>query len=86
MEFLIAYDIKNQKRLVKVAKRLEKIGVRIEYSIFYVKMQKSEMIEFAICLSDIIDSEEDDIRIYEIIDYGVALGNAALLDEIFLVK
>ena len=34
-DFLVAYDIKDNKRLAKFARRMEKIGVKIEYSIFF---------------------------------------------------
>ena len=37
-------------------------------------------------INDIIDSEVDDVRIYEIEDYGIALGKADLLDEIFIIR
>ena len=85
-EFLIAYDIADNKRVAKLGRFLSKFGVRIEYSIFYVKAAKDEMTEIAMKISDIIDTEMDDVRIYEIEDYGIALGNADLLDEMFLIK
>lgn len=86
MEFIVAYDIADSKRLRKVAKKLEKIGIRIEYSIFYVKITKEEMTEFAIELSKIINEKEDDIRIYEITEYGIALGKATPLEDIFILR
>ena len=85
-EFIIAYDITDEKRLKKIAKLLEKIGVRIEYSLFFVKANKDEIIEIALKISEIIDREIDDVRIYEIEDYGIALGKADLLDEIFIIR
>ena len=85
-EFLIAYDIADNKRVAKLGRFLSKIGVRVEYSIFYVKATKDEMTEIAIKINDIIDAGMDDVRIYEIEDYGIALGKADLLDEMFLIK
>jgi len=85
-EFLIAYDIADTRRVAKVGRYLSKIGVRVEYSIFYVKASKDEMVEIAMKINDIIDSEMDDVRIYEIEDYGIALGKADLLDELFIIK
>ena len=85
-EFLIAYDIADNKRVAKLGRFLSKVGVRIEYSIFYVKAAKDEMTEIAMKITNIIDTEMDDVRIYEIEDYGIALGNADLLDEMFLIK
>jgi len=66
------------KRVAKLRRFLSKVGVRVEYSIFYVKAVKDEMTEIAMKISDIIDNEMDDVRIYEIEDYGIALGNADL--------
>jgi len=85
-EFLIAYDIADNKRVAKLGRFLSKVGVRVEYSIFYVKAAKDEMTEIAMKITNIIDTEMDDVRIYEIEDYGIALGNADLLDEMFLIK
>ncbi len=86
MEFLIAYDIGDTKRIAKIGRFLSKIGIRIEYSIFYVKASKDEMTEIAMKINEIIDTDADDVRIYEIKDYGIALGTADLLDEIFIIK
>ena len=86
MEFLIAYDVADTKRVAKLGRFLSKIGVRIEYSIFYIKANKEEMVEIAMKINDIIEPEMDDVRIYEIEDYGIALGNADLLDELFIIK
>ena len=66
------------KRVAKLGRFLSKVGVRVEYSIFYLKAAKDEMTEIAMKISDIIDNEMDDVRIYEIEDYGIALGNADL--------
>ena len=65
---------------------LSKIGIRIEYSIFYVKASKEEMIEIAMKINNIIEPEIDDVRIYEIEDYGIAIRTAKLIDEIFIIK
>ena len=86
MEFLVAYDIADTKRVAKIGRFLSKIGVRIEYSIFYVSASKEEMTEIAMKINDIIEPNEDDVRIYEIEDYGIALGKADLLDEIFIIR
>ena len=85
-EFIVAYDISEPRRLRKVARILEKCGVRIEYSLFFVKATKEEMTELAMKIAEIIDANEDDVRIYEVEDYGVALGRADLLDEIYIIR
>ena len=84
--FLIGYDIIDNKRRVKLGRFLAKKGIRIEYLIFYVKAYKNEMVEIVMKINDIIDTEMDDVRIYEIENYGIALGRADLLDEMFIIK
>ncbi len=85
-EFIVAYDVSDNKRLRKVAKLLEKVGIRIEYSLFFVRMSKEEMVNIAFKISEIIDNNMDDVRIYEIEDYGIALGRADLLDEMYIIR
>lgn len=81
-DYIICYDISNTKRLAKLARYLEKVSFRIQYSVFF--LQKTTLIE----LRDIIDSmlkyidnEEDDLRIYTIKDKAYSFGQAIDLDE-----
>jgi CRISPR-associated protein Cas2 len=85
-EFIIAYDIKDKKRIAKLSRLLEKVGVRIEYSLFFVKASKDEMIEIAMKINEIINTQADDVRIYKIKEYGIALGRADLLDLICIIR
>lgn len=65
--FLVCYDISCEKRLQKVAKTLEKVSIRIQKSIFfYGDAQKEEVKNLVEQLNEIIDKNEDDIRIYKI--------------------
>jgi len=85
-DFLVAYDIKDNKRLAKFARRMERVGVRIEYSIFFVpSITKEEMSEIAIELNKLLE-DEDDVRIYKVTDYGIALGAADPLDDILILR
>ncbi len=86
-DYLICYDISDQKRLKKVAKFLEKELVRVQYSIFIAKNFKKEQIyEIADKLNEIIDPKEDDVRIYKIKNSGISMGIAFDLDEIFIIR
>jgi len=65
--FLVCYDIANSKRLVKVARSLEKIAIRIQKSLFfYVDATELDIATLVKNLKDIINEEEDDIRIYKV--------------------
>ncbi len=64
--FIVAYDIADAKRLKKVAKSLEKVAIRIQYSVFFYKdASKDELKNLVNTLESIIDHEKDDIRIYK---------------------
>lgn len=65
--FVICYDIANIKRLAKIAKELEKDAFRIQKSIFfYPKATSSEIKDLVNRLLELIDEEEDDVRIYKV--------------------
>ena len=85
-DFLVAYDIKDNKRLAKFARRMEKIGIRIEYSLFFVpNISENEMVEIVFKLNELLE-DEDDVRIYKVVDYGIALGAADTLEDIFILR
>lgn len=64
MKYLICYDICDHKRLTRVAKQLEKMGIRVQYSFFNVEMD-SEMLDSLIKgLMTLINPEEDKIYVY----------------------
>lgn len=66
-DFLICYDISDEKRLKKVAKQLEKLSIRIQKSVFFYKNASKNNIKIlATALNNLINEKEDDIRIYQI--------------------
>jgi CRISPR-associated protein Cas2 len=67
IDFVIAYDIANPKRLRKVARVLESTSIRIQKSIFfYPNASKDDITKLCEKLETIINKEEDDIRIYNV--------------------
>ena len=66
MNFIITYDISNEKSLKRVAKFLENRAMRIEYSVFFVESDRKKIMFIIKELKKIIDKEEDDVRIYRI--------------------
>jgi CRISPR-associated protein Cas2 len=66
MSFLIAYDIKDDKRLRKIAKYTESKALRIQLSLYLLEnIKKKEFIDLIHKLKNMMD-EEDDLRIYKI--------------------
>jgi CRISPR-associated protein Cas2 len=85
-DYLICYDIADPKRLSKVAKFLEKEAFRVQYSIFLLKnCNKDRLYSIAQKIIELFDPNEDDVRIYKIKDYGIHLGRAYDLREVFLI-
>ena len=86
-DYLICYDISDNKRLRKVAKFLEKKCIRVQYSIFIAKnITKEQIYKVADGLNELIEPKEDDVRIYKIKNYGISMGIAFDLSEIFIIR
>ena len=66
MLHLIAYDIRDPKRLREVAKTCEDFGVRVEYSVFECDLSETDFSFLWSVLDDIIEADEDRILAYRI--------------------
>lgn len=66
MRYLICYDICNPKRLSRVAKNMEKMGIRVQYSFFNVEMNEEMLDSLIKNLMTIIDPAQDKIYVYPI--------------------
>lgn len=85
-DYLICYDISDEKRLAKVARYLEKVALRIQYSIYVLfEPSKKELLEIEENIKKLIDTQADDVRIYTIKNSGYHLGIATNLDEPFII-
>lgn len=62
--WLIAYDIKNPKRLAKVGRYINKEAVRMQYSIYVLAGTRRKMDEVSAELEKLINPKEDDVRVY----------------------
>ncbi len=59
---LISYDVRDPKRLKKVAKKLESYGTRIQYSVFRVRVDNQSLEKLHWELNQIL-SEEDNLLV-----------------------
>ncbi len=66
MKFVFCYDISDEKKLQKIAKKMEKYGVRVQYSIFEVDTTFSNAKKILKELEKIMDKETDRIYVYPI--------------------
>lgn len=64
--YLVAYDIKDDKRRTKVAAHLQSYGNRIQYSVFILDIRPSKIVRVESELRSKIDSKEDRILICDI--------------------
>ena len=61
--WIILYDIRNQRRLARVAKLLESYGIRVQYSVFETDADEKVVEHIKKRLSKIIDPDEDTVLI-----------------------
>ena len=64
--YLVCYDIRDPKRLMKVYNFLKKKALHIQYSVFYCRLTWRELVELKEKLGDLIDKRKDDVRVYPI--------------------
>ncbi len=62
--WVIAYDIADDKRRSKVAKTLEAIGMRINYSVFECLVTQGQLMKLQIRLKNMIKETEDCVLYY----------------------
>jgi len=66
MNYVIAYDIKDDKRRKKLVDILEGYGVRVNYSVFEFYLSKQELTEIVNEIKKIVNSKDDSVRIYRV--------------------
>jgi CRISPR-associated protein Cas2 len=59
--YLVCYDVRNPKRLRRVAKRLEGYGTRVQYSIFRCWLSAEQMQRLRWELTEACVTPEDDV-------------------------
>ncbi|HXF85121.1 MAG TPA: CRISPR-associated endonuclease Cas2 [Anaerolineales bacterium] len=62
--YLLAYDIADPKRLVKVAKAMEAVGERVQDSVFEAYLNEAELEKLLKKVQKIMNENEDSLRIY----------------------
>ncbi|MCM2373994.1 CRISPR-associated endonuclease Cas2 [Aporhodopirellula aestuarii] len=87
MNFLVCYDIADPKRLQRIAKELEKVGRRVQKSVFCFTGTRRELDEVMNALTQIIDPTIDRIQAWPIrtstrsarVDVGAALPDRGVV-------
>ena len=81
-DFLICYDIADEKRVGKIGKLIEKNALRIQRSVyFYEQVSREELTALMEKVLTLLDEEADDLRVYTIRDKGIHFGDAVDLNN-----
>jgi CRISPR-associated protein Cas2 len=72
--YLVAYDIVNDRRRDRVAKRLQAYGDRLQYSVFWVRASPAKLIRLQASMVSLINQKEDSLLIC---DLGLASAGAS---------
>jgi len=68
MNMIVAYDIADERRLVKIARIVSDYGVRVQKSIFEVTADNTILKEMKSRVEDVIVQEEDGVKYYPLCD------------------
>lgn len=81
--YLVCYDIKDNVRLSRVFREVSSIGINLQYSVFYCRLDWEKLLELKQKLINLIDNGEDDIRIYPLPSSPkvLAIGQASKIPE-----
>lgn len=61
--YIIAYDIVDDRRRSRVAKHLQRFGLRVQYSVFVVDLRSARLLRLTAELESRIDAGEDSIMV-----------------------
>ena len=66
MFLVISYDVPNDKRRAKIAKALENVGRRVQYSVFECLLTAKQLATVQKTLAGLLVPLEDSVRIYSL--------------------
>jgi CRISPR-associated protein Cas2 len=64
--YLVAYDIRDDKRLRQVASCMEGFGERIQYSVFVCDLSDREFVEMRVDVESRMKSSEDSVMVVDL--------------------
>lgn len=62
--FLLTYDIAANKRRAKIAKAMEAVGERVQFSVFEAYLTRAELEKLMKKVQKLLDAEQDSVRVY----------------------
>jgi len=64
--YVVAYDIRDNRRLRKVHKTMKAYGWAMQYSVFVSDLDRMELVELKLRLAEIVDHRADSIALIEV--------------------
>ncbi len=85
--WLIAYDLREPRRIARVHRLLTKVAVPVQYSVFAARGSQAAMRQLARQIEALIDTAVDDVRMYPIPEHPLlhTIGGALLPDDALLL-
>ena len=74
MNYLITYDIEDDKRRKKISDLLEGYGVRVNYSVFEFYLSQKELNEIVNEAKKILNKKRDSFRVYRVCENCTAVS------------
>ena len=73
--YIIAYDIKDDSRRIRVSKLLQSYGNRLQYSVFLMEMREVRLVRMEERLHTLINGAEDSVVIARLDDAKTSESN-----------
>ena len=64
--YLVAYDISEDRRRTRVARRLQSFGDRVQYSVFVVDLRPARLVRLRTMLEGLIDGATDSVLLCDL--------------------
>jgi CRISPR-associated protein Cas2 len=86
--YLICYDIRDPRRLARVASYLCRVGHRVQYSVFAAELSHAALEDTLADLIELIETRDDDVRAYSVplVTDITLLGRQVFPEDIILVQ
>ncbi|HPB00952.1 MAG TPA: CRISPR-associated endonuclease Cas2 [Candidatus Marinimicrobia bacterium] len=84
MFYVVSYDIKDDKRRLKIAKTLLDFGTRVQYSVFECNLNDKQIQKLQDKINNLIDNRADTVRIYSLCEachHRVTIHGTGVLTE-----
>ena len=84
MRYVIAYDVSDDRRRARLAKRLESVADRVQGSVFEADLNDKALARLQEQVAKLIDAEADGVRFYRLC--GDCAGEVKIIGQSKIVK